>query len=104
MKTEFKVSYKVQSRRTEPQLGSRGKLARSTSRGHGKWMDQFREEQQVQHKRCSFCDQPHAFGNKEDRSAFGKQCLKCGRKDHFAVCCRGGHLHTSRGQGHWRGA
>ena len=39
--------------------------------------------------KCKFCGDPHIFGKKNCKAA-GKQCEKCGKKDHFAKVCRSG--------------
>ena len=39
-------------------------------------------------KECKFCGRQHKFGKKELCYAFGKQCNKCGKYNHFASKCR----------------
>ena len=38
-------------------------------------------------RRCPFCDRQHG-GPKESCPAFGQQCRKCGKKNHFQKVCR----------------
>ena len=45
-----------------------------------------------QKKRCIFCDKNHPFG-KSQCPAFGKNCKKCGKKNHFSKVCRSKTVH-----------
>ena len=112
MKNEFKVANRVQSesRGRGSHSGYRGRFTHSRSRGRGRGDDRGREserkseDQQSQARKCFFCDKEHPFGNREECPAYGRQCMKCGRNDHFSVCCRGGRTHTPQGRGYyWRG-
>lgn len=44
-------------------------------------------------KKCKFCNLPHVFGRKFC-PAVGKECIKCGKKDHFAACCTSASTYT----------
>ena len=61
-------------------------------------------QQSTAKKKCWYCDQEnHPLRERESCPAYGKHCLKCGRPNHFAICCRGGRTHqSSRGRGYPR--
>ena len=44
-------------------------------------------ENQPRDRKCKFCGDSHTFGKKNCKAA-GKECEKCGKKDHFAKVCK----------------
>jgi len=48
---------------------------------------------------CKFCGRRHVR-DKMKCPAYGHQCTKCGRNNHFAVKCRGGKMPYDRSGGH----
>ena len=103
MRNEFMIN-KVKPN-SRGQNSSRG---RSFGRGRGFRREDARNhnpvEQSTAKKKCWYCDQEnHPLGERESCPAYGKYCLKCGRPNHFAICCRGGRTHqSSRGRGYPR--
>ena len=81
MKDEYKVA-KVGYRQ--------GKQSRAqhTKQYEGK----YEGKKEPQKPTCGYCGKAgmHAIGDRQKCPAYGKECLKCGRKNHFAICCRGG--------------
>ena len=47
--------------------------------------NQYRNEER---KVCMFCGQYHSFRRREECRAYGKQCNKCSKWNHFAIVCR----------------
>ena len=41
---------------------------------------------------CSYCGQSGGHKSKQDCPAYGKDCTKCGRQNHFASCCQSGRF------------
>lgn len=43
-------------------------------------------KQQNKSRKCKYCDKSHIWGAR-NCPAYGKDCSKCGRQNHFASCC-----------------
>ena len=76
MKTEHKVA-KLQRDRKSPQGDKQ-----QTRKRHAKPEDHKKTE-----KPCYYCGNTGTHKPGKDCPAYGKQCLKCGKFNHFAKCC-----------------
>ena len=103
MRNEFMINKVKPSSR-----GRNSSRGRSFGRGSGFRREDARNHNPVQQstakKKCWYCDQEnHPLRERESCPAYGKYCLKCGRPNHFAICCRGGRTpQSSRGRGYPR--
>ena len=59
---------------------------------------QYEGKKEPQKPTCGYCGKAgmHAIGDRQKCPAYGKECLKCGRKNHFAICCRGGGKYNQK--------
>ncbi|CAG2232334.1 unnamed protein product [Mytilus edulis] len=71
-----------------------GEIAKVTNYG-GKQrhygMQNREETYTMRHERrnnCNYCGKTHSFEQREDCGAYGKQCNKCHKWNHFAVVCK----------------
>ncbi|EDO34966.1 predicted protein [Nematostella vectensis] len=74
MKEDFKVA-KIQTQK-KPQAKKPPSQQRSG------------EARKKNRHKCGYCGKTGAHKPGKDRQAYGKQCLKCGKYNHFAVCCK----------------
>ena len=61
------------------------KIGKTNKTGKQKASDPKQKHQWL--NECKFCGRAHKW-RKEDCPAYGKQCNKCGKENHFAYCCR----------------
>ena len=90
MKDEHKIArvYQRQSvDRRDRQYGGgkRGKEQGSKIKASGR--DQVRKKPGM---KCDYCRKTDLHRPGQNCPAFGKQCLKCGKYNHFATCCKSG--------------
>ena len=68
---------------------------------------QERRERERESKSCGHCRKTGAHPPGRNCSAYGQQCFKCGKYNHYSSCCRmgaqtqEGYNDTKRGQTRW---
>ena len=92
MKEDFKISKVVhESEDLSPKSGKCGRRRNSKKklpRSPGK--RDHKKEEKKKGKSCGYCGKTGAHPPGRNCPAYGQQCLKCGKYNHYASCCRTG--------------
>ena len=91
MKEDFKIS-KVEYQSNDLSNGGtwgRGRnLKKKPPRSPGK--RDHKKKKEDKGKCCGYCGKTAAHSPRRSCPAYGQQCLKCGKYNHYASCCRTG--------------
>ena len=95
MKDDYKVSRVKQQPKSQPRNGKQGGRRhaslpnrRPPQRLTGK--QDYKKEERSTNSSCNYCGKTGLHPPGRNCPAYGQQCLKCGRFNHYASCCRTG--------------
>ena len=95
MKDDYKVSRVKQQPKSQPRNGKQGGRRHSSlpnrrppQRLTGK--QEYKKEERSTNSSCNYCGKTGLHPPGRNCPAYGQQCLKCGRFNHYASCCRTG--------------
>ena len=88
MKEEFKVAKIHQRTPNHPRSHRKGNAA--TRFQHKQRKPEDKQQARQGGKHCDYCGRADTHKPGQNCPAYGKQCLKCGKYNHIAVCCKGG--------------
>ena len=100
MKEDFKISkveYQSKDLSKGGTWGRRRHLKKKPPRPPGKWDHKKGKEEKG--KSCGYCGKIGAHPPGRNCPAYGQQCLKCGKYNHYASCCRTGTRNQERSKG-----
>ena len=100
MKEDFKISkveYQSKDLSKGGTWGRRRHLKKKPPRAPGKWDHKKGKEEKG--KSCGYCGKIGAHPPGRNCPAYGQQCLKCGKYNHYASCCRTGTRNQERSKG-----
>ena len=100
MKEDFKISkveYQSKDLSKGGTLGRRRHLKKKPPQGPGKWDHKKGKEEKG--KSCGYCGKIEAHPPGQNCPAYGQQCLKCGKYNHYASCCITGTRSQERSKG-----
>ena len=100
MKEDFKISkveYQSKDLSKGGTWGRRRHLKKKPPRASGKWDHKKGKEEKG--KSCGYCGKIGAHPPGRNCPAYGQQCLKCGKYNHYASCCRTSTRNQERSKG-----
>ena len=97
VKEDFKISKVEYQSKDLSKGGTWGRRRHLKKKGPGKWDHKKGKEEKG--KSCGYCGkiEPHPPG--QNCPAYGQQCLKCGKYNHYASCGRTGTRSQERSKG-----
>ena len=100
MKEDFKISkveYQSKDLSKGDTWGRRRNLKTKPTRAPGK--RDHKKGKEEKGKGCGYCGKTGAHPPGRNCPAYGQQCLKCGKHNHYASCCRTGAQDQERSKG-----